>query len=259
MTTIITTSGRPDDVSKKFAAEAAEVLGYPIIERKKRSIASLQKIYAAAVLVAGANRFELHRTGMDKPFFFHPNSAAFRLKRLLNGETDPLVETAQLRPGDTFLDCTLGLASDSIIASFITGEDGKVTGLEADPDIAFITGRGLHSFPSESKALLDAMSRINVIQTDAIEFLRNQPDSSWAVVYVDPMFSAPIAESSNFTPLRQVGMQSSLTDEWMQQALRVCSRRVVLKDRFDSPVFEKFTIERQVRPNTKFHFGFIEK
>ena len=42
-------------------------------------------------------------------------------------------------------------------------------------------------------------------------------------------------------------------------SLRVCKRRVVVKDRFDSPVFEQFNMERIVRPNTKFHFGFIEK
>lgn len=239
--------------------EAAEVLGYPVVERKKQSIASLKQKCGAAILVAGASRFELYRAGMDKPFFFHPNSAAFRLKRLLNGETDPLIEATQLQPGDTFLDCTLGLASDSIIASFIAGERGKVTGIEADPDIAFITGRGLHSFPSESKLLIDAMSRVNVIQSDAVDFLCNEADSSWDVVYIDPMFSAPITESSNFTPLRQVGIQSSLTDEWVEQARRVCRRRVVVKDRFDSPVFEKFTIERLVRPNTKFHFGLINK
>lgn len=259
MTAIITTSGRPDEVSQRLVLEATEILGYPVVERKKQSIASLQRKYEAAVLVAGANRFDLYRAGMDKPFFFHPNSAAFRLKRLLNGEKDPLIEAAQLQPGDTFLDCTLGLASDSIIASFITGPGGKVSGIEVDLDIAFITGRGLHTFPTESKPLIDAMSGVNVIQSDAVDFLRNEADSSWDVVYMDPMFSAPITESSNFTPLRQVGIQSSLTDEWVQQAHRVCRRRVVVKDRFDSPIFEKFNIERFVRPNTKFHFGFINK
>ena len=39
----------------------------------------------ADVLVAGKNRYELYRIGMEEPFFFHPNSAAFRLKRLVKG------------------------------------------------------------------------------------------------------------------------------------------------------------------------------
>ena len=103
------------------------------------------------------------------------------------------------------------------------------------------------------------MTRIEVIQSEAVEFLSHQADSSWDIVYIDPMFHAPIAESSNFTPLRQAGVHSSLTDEWIEQALRVCKRRVVVKDRFDSPVFERFHMEQKIRPNTKFHFAFIEK
>ena len=123
----------------------------------------------------------------------------------------------------------------------------------------FITGRGLRSFPSESEQLVEAMSRIEVIQSDAVEFLSQQADASWDIVYIDPMFNAPIEESSNFTPLRQVGVHSSLTEEWMEQAQRVCKRRVVVKDRFDSPVFERFRMERKIRPNTKFHFGYLSK
>jgi 16S rRNA (guanine1516-N2)-methyltransferase len=257
--TVVTTGGRPDELSTQLATEAAKVLGYLFVERKKRSVARLQQDYDANCLVAGKYRFELYRIGMDKPFFFHPNSAAFRLKRLLKGESDPLIETAQLQKGDSFLDCTLGLASDSIIASFITGENGRVTGIEGDPDVAFITGRGLCTFPSESEILSKAMARVKVVSSDAVAFLREQPDAMWDVVYLDPMFNSPIIESSNFTPLRQVGIQSSLTDEWFEQALRVSKKRVVVKDRFDSPVFKQFDMDRQVRPNTKFHFGVIHK
>ena len=256
---IITTGGRPDDSSRQLAAEAAIALGYPVVERKKQSVARMQEQYAADVLVAGKNRYELYRRGMQEPFFFHPNSAAFRLKRLVKGETDPMIEAAQLRLGDSFLDCTLGLASDSIVAASSVGETGKVLGVEADEAVAFITGRGLRSFPTHSEQLVDAMNRIEVVSSVADTFLRSQPDASWEIVYIDPMFHQPIEESSNFTPLRQAGVHSLLTEEWMQQALRVCRRRVVVKDRFDSPVFERFNMERQLRPNTKFHFGYITK
>ncbi len=259
MSTVITTAGRPDEQSIQLANEAAEYLEYPIVERKKQSVLRIQNTFGADVIVAGKNRYDLYRVGMDEPFFFHPNSAAFRLKRLINSETDPLIETAQLRKGDSFLDCTLGLGSDSIIASFIAGETGKVTGLEADPAVAFITGKGLRSFPSESKRLVEAMNRIEVIQSEAVGFLKQQSDSSWDIVYMDPMFHSAIEESSNFTTLRQAGMHSSLTEEWVAQALRVCKRRIVVKDRFDSPVFERFHMEQIIRPNTKFHFAFIEK
>jgi len=259
MSTVITTAGRPDDQSLQLALEASEILGYPIVERKKQAVSRIQNTNGSDVIVAGKNRYDLYRIGMEEPFFFHPNSAAFRLKRLLKGETDPLIEITQLKQDDSFLDCTLGLGSDSIIASFITGESGKVLGVEADPAVAFITGRGLRSFSSESEQLVQAMTRIEVIQSEAVEFLSHQADSSWDIVYIDPMFHAPITESTNFTPLRQAGVHSSLTDDWIGQALRVCKRRVVVKDRFDSPVFEEFHMERVIRPNTKFHFAFIEK
>lgn len=257
--TIITTAGRPDPTTYELAESASRELGFSIIERKKRSVIRMQREYAADILVAGKDRYELYRAGMEHPLFFHPNSAAFRLKRILKGETDPLVEASGLKEGDTFLDCTLGLASDSIIASYIIGENGKCIGLEADPAVAFIVKNGLRTFPTNVGALLTSMQRIEVIQSQAIEFLANQPDSSWDVVYIDPMFHAPIDESSNFTPLRQAGVHTSLTEKWMEEAFRVCNRRVVVKERFDSIVFDQFAMQRKIRPNTKFHFGFLSK
>ncbi|WHT47256.1 hypothetical protein QNH10_13610 [Sporosarcina thermotolerans] len=89
VTTIITTAGRPDETTYNLAKVASDELAYPIVERKKRSILRMQNEYEADILVAGKDRYELFRIGMDQPFFFHPNSAAFRLKRIAKGETDP--------------------------------------------------------------------------------------------------------------------------------------------------------------------------
>lgn len=259
MKVIVTTAGRPDQLSSKLATEAAETLGYPFIERKKRAIARMQKEYDANVIVAGHHRFELYRIGMEKPFFFHPNSSMFRFKRLLKGETDPLVEVAALREGDSFLDCTLGLAADSLIASFVVGASGSVLGIEQDRDVAFIVKEGLKTFPTTLIELEEAMERVTVQQGDAIAYLREAPDNAWDVVYIDPMFSMPIEESSNFTPLREVGVQGALTQEWVDEAYRVCRRCVIMKDHFQSPTFEAFNFQQMIRPNTKFHFGVLSK
>ncbi|WP_252503305.1 class I SAM-dependent methyltransferase [Sporosarcina sp. Marseille-Q4943] len=257
--TIITTAGRPDPITYELATIASRELAFPVVERKKRSVLRMQRDYEADILVAGKERYELFRRGMEQPLFFHPNSAAFRLKRILKGEKDPLIEASSLTEGDTFLDCTLGLASDSIIASFIIGSKGKCVGLEADPTVAFLTKSGLLKFPTSMEALAASMKRIEVIQSEAVEFLANEPDRSWDVVYIDPMFHAPIEESSNFKPLRQAGVHTSLSARWMEEAFRVCTRRVVVKDRFDSKVFDQFSLQRKIRPNTKFHFGFLSK
>src|SRR5699024_7308509 len=126
--------------------KAAESLQAPVVERNKRSIPKLQDVYQADVLVAGKDRYSFYTRGSTEPFFFHPNSATYRLKRILKGETDPLVAAAVLQPGDSFLDCTLGLGSDAIIASSTVGELGSVEGIEADPIVAFLTKVGLHNF-----------------------------------------------------------------------------------------------------------------
>lgn len=259
MKTIVTTAGRPDEEAWKLAEEVSKRLGYPLVARKKRSIQKMQTAYHCAVLVVGHARFELYRRGMEKPFFFHPNSAAFRLKRLLKGEMDPLVEVSQLQNGDSFLDCTLGLASDSIIASFAVGDGGRVVGVEGDKDVAFIVKEGLGKFPASFEQLQKAMARIEVKQAEAISFLKNQRDDSWDVVYIDPMFSAPIDEAANFTPLREVGLTNTLTKEWVEEAYRVCKRRVVLKNHFNSPTFQTYHFKQMIRPNTKFHFGYLSK
>ena len=259
MKTIITTNGRPNEQSKERATYASDVLGYQFVDRAKRSVNRMQKEYNRSVLVASASQYEFYRVGMDKPFFFHPDTAAFRIKRLLNGDTDQFIESTQLKLGDSFLDCTLGLASDSIIAAYQTGVTGKVLGVEGDAVIAFITAEGLKSYQSTSIQLNDAMRRIQVVSQEAVTFLQSQQDSSWDVVYIDPMFSTPIEESSNFTALRQVGLQSQLTDEWMQEAIRVCRHRVVVKDHFTSPVFDQFNLTRKIRLSSKFHFGYIQK
>lgn len=259
MTTIITTAGRPDVTTYELAKAASDELGFPIVERKKRSILHMQQEYDSDILVAGKERYEFFRKGMDQPFFFHPNSAAFRLKRIVKGEMDPLIDASQLSADDTFLDCTLGLASDSIIASYIIGETGKCVGLEGDPTVAFLTKVGLAKFHTDSQTLAMAMKGIEVIHSEAVTYLRTQADRSWDVVYIDPMFHAPIEESSNFTPLRQAGIHTALTEEWMNEAFRVCKRRVVLKERYDAVVFDQFNLERIIRPNTKFHYGFLSK
>ncbi|MHC8522306.1 hypothetical protein ACPJHQ_14980 [Rossellomorea sp. H39__3] len=78
----VTTSGRADESVKLRAKTLAEEFQIPYIERKKRSIANYMNLHQADCLVLGKERDELHRRG-EQPFFFHPNSASFRIKRVL--------------------------------------------------------------------------------------------------------------------------------------------------------------------------------
>lgn len=257
--TIVTTAGRPDAESLKLAQQASEALGAKVIPRQKRSVRKMSEQYDANVIVAGKNRFEYYAKGAEAPFFFHPNSAAFRLKRVARGEDEPLLTACALEKGNRFLDCTLGIGSDSLLAAYTVGQDGKVVGLEADKNVAFIVKAGMQSYDTTELPLTACMRDIEVIHTTALDFLKAQPDESFDVVYMDPMFEQVIEESTNFEALRQAGSHISLSEEWVAEAKRVAKKRVVLKAHFKSEWFEKFGFERDVRLTSKFHYGVIEK
>lgn len=220
---------------------------------------NLMADHKADALIAGKDGFSFYRRETSgSPFFFHPDTAMFRLKRVLRGEEDPFLAACALSAGDRFLDCTLGLATDCILASSAAGHSGKIVGIEADPVVAFITAKGLQQYDPAFPELKAAMRRIQVKQGTAVEILRSMETDSFDVVYLDPMFSTSIEESASFAPLRDTGLHGGLTDEWIAEARRVAAKRVVLKAHFGDRAFETFGFTRIRRPNTKFHFGCME-
>lgn len=255
MNTIVTTAYRPNGKTDELAAKTAADLSLPFVRRMKRSISKIHLEEGADVLVAAKERLEFYPLGKTEPFFFHPNSSAFRTKRPI-GE-DPLVEVSGLSAGDAFIDCTLGMASDAIVASIRTGEEGTVVGCESHPVIAYIVAKGLAEYAALPH-LIAAMRRIQVMPGTSLDFLRTLPRNSADVVYMDPMFTEEIRESSNFSPLRPAADSGQLNVEWVQEAVRVARKSVVLKAHFRSSDFERFGFARRVRPNTKFHYGVID-
>jgi 16S rRNA (guanine1516-N2)-methyltransferase len=257
--TIVTTAGRPDEQSQKLANYASEALNANIIPRNKRSVKKMAEQYDANVIVAGKNRFEYYVKGAESPFFFHPNSAAFRLKRVARGEEEPFLNACDLQKGDSFLDCTLGIGADSLLAAYTVGKEGKVVGLEADPNVAFIVKVGMQTYDTSELPLTSCMRDIEVIQATAVDFLKSQPDNCFDVIYMDPMFEEIIEESTNFVALRTAGSHITLSAEWVKEAVRVAKKRVVLKAHFKSNWFEQYGFERDVRLTSKFHYGVLSK
>ncbi|HWK23169.1 MAG TPA: class I SAM-dependent methyltransferase [Ureibacillus sp.] len=257
--TLVTTPGRPDDLSMSLAQKACKELNIRFEPRNKRSILKISQLFDANLIVAGKNRYEYYPKGATAPFFFHPNSAAFRLKRVAREENDPFLDACQLVEGNSFLDCTLGMGSDAMLAAYTVGDSGKVVGLEADPNVAFIVRNGMRTYDTTDLPLTNCMRQIELVQSEAIAFLQKQEDNSFDVVYLDPMFDEVIEESNNFEALREAGNHSHLTKEWVEQALRVSRKRVVLKAHFRSTVFEEFGFERTIRLTSKFHYGVLKK
>lgn len=257
MNTVITTAGRTNEAYILKAKGIAKELNLPFIQRHKKSVSTIQQEQNANVLVVNKERLELYSYGFTSPFFFHPNSAAFRLKRLMNGEQDSFLEATRIERGDHFLDMTAGLCSDSIIAAYAVGDEGVVHACEKEPLIAYVVDVGLKKYESNNDTLETSMRRIHIIHQDAVDYTKTLPSNSFDVVYLDPMFEEVIEESSNFQALRAAGIHDALNVEWIEEAKRVARKRVVLKAHFRSTVFEQFGFKREKRLSSKFHYGVI--
>lgn len=231
-----------------------------------RGSLSLKKIMEKgnldALIVWKEDGPELYYKNLTDPFFYHPSMAKNRIvgwrKRR---QQDALIETAQLKWGDSFLDCTLGMGADALTASYFVGEYGKVTGLEYSPVIALMIKWGMKSYERTTpyEWLKPALNGVKVINADYNTYLKSLPDNSYDVVYFDPMFRKPVLESQAISVIRELANPEPLSLEAVKEACRVASRSVILKEKLSSGEFERlgFTVARQ-SSKSKIAYGKIE-
>lgn len=157
----------------------------------------------------------------------HPGMGLVRLRRVLKGEPDPLLDAAQITAGERVLDATFGYGHDSLLLAHAVGEGGKVFGLEANPALAALAQAGLRFWTPPAHEI---MRRVEVLQVEHREFLRELPDKSVDLVYFDPMFRTGISAAPGFELLRMLGHPAKLDAETLIQAKRVAKRAVLMKD-----------------------------
>ncbi|KAB2954208.1 hypothetical protein F9B85_00465 [Heliorestis acidaminivorans] len=257
---VIVTTSQDDIVLQEKAVEKAKFLGLPFVERKKRSIQSLCQAYECnKILVLEQKRWVLKSVVGD--FFFHPNMAILRILALQRGDKDHLAEALNLRHGDSFLDCTVGLASDAIVASYLVGEKGKVVGIEHNALVAFIVAEGLaQPYHDISEPITRAMTRIQIQQGDHREILETISEKSYDVLYFDPMFRQEVTASSGINNLRQLADQRPLALESIEKARTIARRRVVVKERRASKEWERLQPPHLTSSqNMKVAYGYWER
>jgi 16S rRNA (guanine1516-N2)-methyltransferase len=254
---LVTTSYEPKQEQLQEAEHLALELGGRVVLRRQMTLDKLRQRFGDEdILLVSKERIEYHHE-QRQPLFFHPSTAAVRVKRLLKDEPDPLLELAGIRRGDRIIDCTAGLGSDAIVFSFAAGEEGTVTALESAKIPSFLLKQGLSVYHSEVPGLNEAMRRIRVLRTDHLTYLKQQPDASADVVYFDPMFRRPITESSSIKAIRGIADDRALTAEAIQEAVRVAARAVVLKEHRDCEEFERLGFPEIHRSSTKIAYGVI--
>lgn len=234
----------------------AETL-FPFVERDGRSIKSLIKGNNADAAIVWSDTGPVLYYEETK-FFFHPSMAKTRISNFRKFEQpDPLIKAALLNEDDDFLDCTMGLGADTVVASYFARQ-GRVVGIEYSPIVATVVKWGMYLYHSQMPWLDEAIKRINVKCADHLEYLKNLPDNSFDIVYFDPMFRKPVLKSQAISPLRKLANPAALQPESIAEARRVARKRVIMKEIYSSGEFSRLGFDvHESNPNNKIVYGII--
>lgn len=172
-------------------------------------------------------------------FFFHPGMARLRIMELKNGKTDQMIKAMSLQSGESVLDCTMGLGNDAIVASFVSGTNGRVTGLESSWLISALVRYGLSAYPETEEDVALAMRRVKVINTDYKKYLASLSPCSYDVIYFDPMFRNPVHHSPAINAMRFLANPEPVDCQAVDLASRVAAKKVIMKERRGSTEFER--------------------
>ncbi|WP_018755595.1 class I SAM-dependent methyltransferase [Paenibacillus terrigena] len=254
---IITTADSSSEQSVARAQMLAQELQCRYVTRQRHSVSKLYSIYKDSDMIIITDQ-EIRYVHPEKPaMHFHPSMSFVRVKRLLRGENDPMLDIADIQPGDTVLDCTAGLGSDSIVFSYGVGIRGRVISLESQLPLFALVREGLQTYQTEVEAMNEAMRRIQMKHVSHDAYLRELPDRSVDVVYFDPMFREPLMDSSALNSLRDLANHAALTEESIEHAKRVARKSVVLKEQRDSSEFERLGFSCVHRNPSKITYGVI--
>ncbi len=242
---LVTTSLRAGAGQRELAGRIGAEIGALPAPRDNLSLEALLDRHGAdGVIVAESGR--VFFTDGRVEFFFHPGLAVLRIAEIQKGKNDQMIAAMDLKPGRRVLDCTLGLGNDALVAGYVTGENGRVLGLESSPVIAFLVRHGMRAYKGGSRAVRESMRRIEVICADHRDFLASLPPDSYDVVYLDPMFGSPLTKSSGINSLRPLADHRPVTPEVIALALKVAGKRVVVKDNRRGNLLRNLGISRLV-------------
>jgi hypothetical protein len=228
---VVTTSRSAPTSAVERARHVAEACGLPFVAR-----AHLEAGVAALVVEStGA-----HLILPDRVVRSHPGMGLVRVRRLVKGnEKDPVVEAAQLRPGDSVLDPTFGFGQDATVMAHVIGSTGRLVGIEINPLLAALSMAGGPLWPAPAGA---AIARSELRCEDGRAYLRRAASSSFDVVFLDPMFQRPRPAAPDFAALRLLADDTPLSPEDIAEARRVARRWVVIKDAWPGKELDRLKV-----------------
>lgn len=244
---IVTTSVKTSSETDEKAKEIARKLNLKFYKRNKKTVNQLLNINKG-VIVVYKNKISYYQE--EAELFFHLDTTALKIK---NNDNEPLIEIIGSNT-QSILDCTMGLASDSIILSYYNHD---VTALEKNKIIHLIVNDGLKNYQTNDEKINEAMQKIKTYNVNALEYLKNCEDNKFDIIYFDPMFSHNIKESTNLAGIEKLADYNFQVDKFLKEAHRVAKNKIIVKAHYRDKIFEKYNFTRIIRKNTKFHYGYI--
>lgn len=214
----ITTSDKATDVEHARAAELARVWGFTCVPRSKMP-------HDEPVLVVTKVGLQLRSGGTSRRWhdgMLHAMRSA--------GVQHPLIRLTGLQPGDTVLDCTLGLGTDARFLAEYTRT--RVVGVEVVPALALMAEEGL------AKVGADVDVRVG----DALSVLRALPEGAFDLVLADPMFPKRPTDARLAPSLEHVRWAADhgvIGADWRDEALRVARKVVLVRDMVGNDLLER--------------------
>lgn len=255
----VTTTREADESLNDKAKSISKELNIEYIKRGNYSIKNtiLKNDFDYLVVV---EKDKIVIKGEDSTVFWHPNLSELKIKSMRQGNKESIIEATNLEKGNSILDCTLGLAGDSLVFSSVVGETGSVVGTEINKYIAYLSKNGLQDYNDNSETL-NCANNIEVVNESYEDYLLKQGDNSFDVVYFDPMFKEANKKSTTINSFRIFADHKGLTKEILNEALRVCKKRVVIKERQGFNDFERLGIEKYYgsKKSGSVIYGIIEK
>ena len=226
---IVTTSKRPTYEIEQAARAIALRCSVPYVPRKQGRIISVERLCseheAKAAYVVSRQRHEIRALGGGQAFV-NPGPLHVFLRV---GRSHPLIR-ALCPPGEAELthmvDATLGLAKNAICIAAVFG--CEVLGLESSPLMTCLLEEGLPRLIREEGYWSEPASHVSLHHADASEWLESAGADMTDVVYLDPMFEAPIPHPMTDV-FRLIADTRPLSGRLLNAALRAAKRRVVYR------------------------------
>ena len=212
------------DKARRLSAKY-QIEYYPRKKEAKSLAYMLENIDPQIFVVNNMRGVSYYERGKDEAFF-HPNMAFQRIINLKKGGKDSMAEACKLEPGMSFFDGTLGLAADSLVASYIVG---GITAAEKSLTMFILAKEGLKFYAEQHPEWSKIIGRINIKNIDNLDFMRKCETQSFDILYFDFMFGKPVTESDGIQVIRNLACYDKITAGHVHEAFRVAKKRVVVK------------------------------